>query len=306
MPELVPIRYGRMLSSPFAFYRGAAAIMAADLAATPRTGLRRRSVRRCAPARTSASSPRPSATSSSTSTTSTRRCPARGSGTSSASPRASSIAGRERAVLDASERERDACSRPSSAYRERHARRFAGDARNLDVWYARVDVDDARQRAAPPSVDAQHAQVGREGCVAKARTQDSLQALRQADAHRRRAAAHRRRPAADRAARRTRRRRARDDRSTGCAAWSDALPAARCPTTGACSSTATSWSTSRARSSASAASARRPGSCCCSAATTSDPLFLQVKEAQASVLEAFLGPSRYAQRTASASSTASG
>jgi uncharacterized protein (DUF2252 family) len=39
VPELVPIRYGRMLSSPFAFYRGAAAIMAADLARTPSTGL---------------------------------------------------------------------------------------------------------------------------------------------------------------------------------------------------------------------------------------------------------------------------
>jgi uncharacterized protein (DUF2252 family) len=39
VPELVPIRYGRMLVSPFAFYRGAAAIMAADLAATPRSGL---------------------------------------------------------------------------------------------------------------------------------------------------------------------------------------------------------------------------------------------------------------------------
>ncbi len=39
VPELVPIRYGRMLVSPFTFYRGAAAIMAADLAATPRSGL---------------------------------------------------------------------------------------------------------------------------------------------------------------------------------------------------------------------------------------------------------------------------
>src|SRR5262245_30841650 len=37
--ELVPIRYGRMLVSPFAFFRGAAAIMAADLADGPRTGL---------------------------------------------------------------------------------------------------------------------------------------------------------------------------------------------------------------------------------------------------------------------------
>ena len=39
IPHLVPIRYGRMLASPFAFYRGAAAIMAADLADTPCTGI---------------------------------------------------------------------------------------------------------------------------------------------------------------------------------------------------------------------------------------------------------------------------
>jgi uncharacterized protein (DUF2252 family) len=37
--ELVPVRYGRMLESPFRFYRGAAAIMAADLAPLPSTGL---------------------------------------------------------------------------------------------------------------------------------------------------------------------------------------------------------------------------------------------------------------------------
>ncbi|MGW3241330.1 DUF2252 domain-containing protein [Streptomyces sp. NPDC001070] len=40
VPELVPIRYGRMTESPFRFYRGAAAVMAADLAGTPRSGLR--------------------------------------------------------------------------------------------------------------------------------------------------------------------------------------------------------------------------------------------------------------------------
>jgi uncharacterized protein (DUF2252 family) len=39
LPELVPIRYGRMLASPFAFFRGAAYIMAADLADGTRTGL---------------------------------------------------------------------------------------------------------------------------------------------------------------------------------------------------------------------------------------------------------------------------
>ena len=39
VPELVPIRYGRMLVSPFTFYRGAAMVMAHDLGATPRSGL---------------------------------------------------------------------------------------------------------------------------------------------------------------------------------------------------------------------------------------------------------------------------
>jgi uncharacterized protein (DUF2252 family) len=40
VPTLIPIRYGRMLRSPFAFFRGAAAVMAADLARTPVTGLK--------------------------------------------------------------------------------------------------------------------------------------------------------------------------------------------------------------------------------------------------------------------------
>ena len=39
VPDLVPIRYARMLASPFSFYRGAAAVMAADLAVTPTTQL---------------------------------------------------------------------------------------------------------------------------------------------------------------------------------------------------------------------------------------------------------------------------
>ena len=40
LQDLVPIRYGRMLELPFAFYRGSAAVMAADLAKTPATGIR--------------------------------------------------------------------------------------------------------------------------------------------------------------------------------------------------------------------------------------------------------------------------
>src|SRR5580765_6315230 len=38
-PDLVPVRHGRMMVSPFTFYRGAAKIMAADLANTPTAGL---------------------------------------------------------------------------------------------------------------------------------------------------------------------------------------------------------------------------------------------------------------------------
>lgn len=40
LPSLLPIRYGRMRESPFAFFRGSAALMAADLSATPSTGIR--------------------------------------------------------------------------------------------------------------------------------------------------------------------------------------------------------------------------------------------------------------------------
>ena len=40
LEELIPIRYGRMAASPFAFYRGAAVIMASDLSHTPSTGLK--------------------------------------------------------------------------------------------------------------------------------------------------------------------------------------------------------------------------------------------------------------------------
>ena len=47
--ELVPLRYGRMLRSPFTFFRGAAYLMAADLAGTPRTGLTRAALRRRTP-----------------------------------------------------------------------------------------------------------------------------------------------------------------------------------------------------------------------------------------------------------------
>ena len=39
-PDLVPVRHGRMMVSPFTFYRGAAKLMATDLKDTPRAGLK--------------------------------------------------------------------------------------------------------------------------------------------------------------------------------------------------------------------------------------------------------------------------
>jgi uncharacterized protein (DUF2252 family) len=47
IPELLPVRYARMKTDPFAFLRGAAAVMAADLAANPATGLRVQSCGDC-------------------------------------------------------------------------------------------------------------------------------------------------------------------------------------------------------------------------------------------------------------------
>ena len=73
VPHLVPLRYGRMLQSPFTFYRGSAAVMAADLAKTPATGIH---VQACGDAicSISAASPLRNADCCSTSTIWTRRC----------------------------------------------------------------------------------------------------------------------------------------------------------------------------------------------------------------------------------------
>ena len=88
VPELLPIRYGRMAVSAFTFFRGAALPMAADLAGTPRTGL---VAQICGDAHLANFGLFASRNAGwcSTSTISTRPCPGRGSGTSNASRRAS-------------------------------------------------------------------------------------------------------------------------------------------------------------------------------------------------------------------------
>ena len=136
VPELLPIRYGRMLVSPFTFFRGGALIMASDLAATPRSGFQ---VQLCGDAHlsnfgvfgTPERQPR-------VLHQRFRRdaIPARGSGISSASRRAwPSQAAIATTRLRSAER---SCSRrprsTATAMRE-----FAGKS-NLDVWYARMDI----------------------------------------------------------------------------------------------------------------------------------------------------------------------
>jgi uncharacterized protein (DUF2252 family) len=168
VPELVPIRYGRMATSPFAFFRGAAAVMAADLATTPASGLR---VQACGDAHLSnfgafaapdrhlvfdlndfdESLPGP------------WEWDVKRLGASFA------IAGRENGFK---RKQREAAVLTvARAYRE--AMRDFAAQRNLEVWYARLDVE-----AAMGEIDAEPkltAQVRRG--IAKALAKDSLRAL---------------------------------------------------------------------------------------------------------------------------------
>ena len=136
VPELVPIRYGRMLVSPFTFYRGAAAIMAMDLAKTPDSGLR---VQACGDAHLSNfglfAAPDRSLVMDVNDFDETLPGPWEWDVKRLAASFA--IAGRDR---DFTPKEtQTAVLRTVRAYREA-MREFAA-MRNLDVWYARLDVD---------------------------------------------------------------------------------------------------------------------------------------------------------------------
>ncbi len=134
--ELVPIRYGRMLASPFTFFRGAAAIMAMDLAKTPESGLR---VQACGDAHLSNfgvfAAPDRREVLDVNDFDETLPGPWEWDVKRLAASFA--IAGRDR---DFTPKEtRAAVVRTVRSYREA-MREFAA-MRNLDVWYARLDVD---------------------------------------------------------------------------------------------------------------------------------------------------------------------
>lgn len=170
MPDLVPIRYARMTESPFRFYRGAAAIMAGDLAATPESGL---TAQLCGDAHLLnfrlLGSPERRLVFDINDFDETLPGPWEWDVKRLAASLV--IAGRENGY---SAKERSTIVRAAvRSYRER-MRMFAGMG-NLDVWYTRADMADLQ-----PLADQRLGAKGRErlsATMAKARTRDSLQAF---------------------------------------------------------------------------------------------------------------------------------
>ena len=170
VPELVPIRYGRMLVSPFTFYRGAALLMAADLAASPHSGLR---AQLCGDAHLSNfglfASPDRRLVFDLNDFDETLPGPWEWDVKRLAV--SFEVAGRENGY---SRKERRRIVRETvAAYREA-MRQFAG-MRALDVWYSRVEIDElmAQLRGQLKKGMAKRA----EKTVAKARTKDSMTAF---------------------------------------------------------------------------------------------------------------------------------
>jgi uncharacterized protein (DUF2252 family) len=170
VPELVPVRYGRMLVSPFTFYRGAAAVMAHDLAPTPRAGLQ---VQLCGDAHLSNvggyASPERTLVFDLNDFDETLPGPFEWDVKRLAA--SFEIAGRDREFTDA-ERKRAVLNSVRS-YRE-WMRTFA-ESRNLDVWYARLDVETIERNLHAQQAKRQAATVAK--AAAKARTKDSLKAF---------------------------------------------------------------------------------------------------------------------------------
>jgi uncharacterized protein (DUF2252 family) len=170
VPELVPVRHGRMLVSPFTFFRGAAYLMAADLASLPQTKLR---VQLCGDAHLANfggfAAPDRRLTFSINDFDETLPGPFEWDLKRLVASFA--VAGRDRGF---NARQRESVNlEVSRSYREA-MRSFAG-MRNLDVWYSRFDVDDFVQRFAQ-EVSAT-AMRRFEGNVASARAKDSLRAF---------------------------------------------------------------------------------------------------------------------------------
>jgi uncharacterized protein (DUF2252 family) len=169
-PELVPIRNGRMLSTPFAFFRGAAAIMAADLASTPITGLR---AQLCGDAHLANfggfAAPDRSLVFDVNDFDETLPGPWEWDVKRLAASMA--VASRDRGFDDDARHE--ATLATVRAYR-RAMGRFA-TMRTIDVWYARLEVEEQFARWSKRADAAQRRRLDK--ALEKARAKDSLRAL---------------------------------------------------------------------------------------------------------------------------------
>jgi uncharacterized protein (DUF2252 family) len=170
VPELVPIRYGRMLVSPFTFYRGAAAVMAHDLVSTPRAGLR---VQLCGDAHLSNvggyASPERDLVFDLNDFDETLPGPFEWDVKRLVA--SFEIAGRDRDFTKA--QRRTAVLRVVRSYRE-WMRRLA-ETGNLDVWYAHLDVEKLERNLREQQATKQAEGLAK--AAEKARTKDSLKAF---------------------------------------------------------------------------------------------------------------------------------
>ncbi len=168
--ELVSVRYGRMLVSPFSYYRGAALPMAADLAGTPATGI---IVQACGDAHLSNfglfGTPERNLVFDINDFDETLPGPWEWDIKRLAA--SLEVAGRENGY---SRRERRMIVRGCAA-RYREAMRDFAAMKNLDVWYVHPSAEDLRIRLEPLLSRRQKKVVAK--AVAKAQTRDSMQAV---------------------------------------------------------------------------------------------------------------------------------
>ena len=187
-PDLVPVRHGRMMVSPFTFYRGAATIMAADLGSMPAAGL---GAQLCGDAHLlnfgAYASPERTLVFDLNDFDETLPGPFEWDVRRMAA--SFTIAGRDNGYSGADTRAVTLAS--VAAYREAMAR-FAG-MRTLDVWYARLPEDELMNAVRGAAADRRHQAKGKHGkkkaetaekaakrgekMARKARTRDSVQAL---------------------------------------------------------------------------------------------------------------------------------
>jgi uncharacterized protein (DUF2252 family) len=170
VPELVPVRYGRMLASAFTFYRGAAAIMAEDLGSLPNTGLR---AQLCGDAHLSNfgvfQAPDRRLVFDINDFDETLPGPFEWDVKRLAA--SFEIGGRDRGFDD---RIRRRCVHAVGREYRQAMRRFAAMG-ELELWYSRLDVDDIAERAQGRVTREDRRRL--EKNLAKARNKDSLRAL---------------------------------------------------------------------------------------------------------------------------------